>query len=141
MKVVERRRADDPNGLVIQQTPTPGAFLGKGGEIDVVVSRGPPPVPVPVVAQRSVTDAQTILAQAGFVATIERRYDETIPKDVVISTDPPGGGRATPESTVKLIVSNGPAPVQVPDVSGAQPRRLGDMRDQPRGGAPSRWCR
>ena len=121
MKVVERRRADDPNGLVIQQTPTPGAFLGKGGEIDVVVSRGPPPVPVPVVAQRSVTDAQTILAQAGFVATIERRYDETIAKDVVISTDPPGGGRATPESTVKLIVSNGPAPVQVPDVSGRSP--------------------
>jgi beta-lactam-binding protein with PASTA domain/tRNA A-37 threonylcarbamoyl transferase component Bud32 len=121
MKVVERRRADDPSGLVIQQTPMPGSFLGNGGEIDVVVSRGPPPVPVPVVAQRSVTDAQTILTQAGFVTTIDRRYDETIPKDVVISSDPPGAGLATPESTVKLIVSNGPAPVQIPDVSGHSP--------------------
>jgi serine/threonine-protein kinase len=118
MKVVQRRRADDPPGLVIQQTPTPGVFLGKGGEIDVVVSLGPPPVPVPVVAQKSVTEAQTLLTQAGFVATIERRYDETIAPDVVISSNPAGGSRATPESTVKLIVSNGPAPVQVPDVAG-----------------------
>jgi serine/threonine-protein kinase len=106
---------------VIQQTPTPGTFLGKGGEIDVVVSQGPPPVPVPVVAQKSVTDAQAILNQAGFVTTVERRYDETIPKDVVIATDPAGAGRAAPESTVKLIVSNGPAPVQVPDVTGHTP--------------------
>ncbi len=121
MKVVERRRADDPPGVILQQSPAAGAFLSKGGEIEVVVSRGPPPVAVPVVAQKSLTDAQTILIQAGFVVSVDRRYDETIPKDVVISTDPAGGGRAVPESTVKVIASNGPAPVAIPDVAGRSP--------------------
>ncbi len=118
MKVVERRRADDPAGLVISQSPGPGAFVSKGGEIDVVVSRGPPPVPVPNVAGQSATDAQTILTQAGFVVTLDHRYDQTVPKGTVISTTPAGTTRATPGSAVKLLVSDGPAPVAVPDVSG-----------------------
>jgi serine/threonine-protein kinase len=39
MRVVERRTADDPAGLVIEQKPGPGAFLGEGDEIDVVGGR------------------------------------------------------------------------------------------------------
>ena len=117
MKVVERRRADDPAGLVISQSPAPGAFVSKGGDVDVVVSLGPPPVPVPVVAGQSATDAQAILTQAGFVVAFDHRYDPTIAKGVVISTTPAGAARATPESTVHVLVSDGPAPVTVPSVA------------------------
>jgi serine/threonine-protein kinase len=117
MRVIERRRADDPAGLVISQSPGPGAFVSKGGDVDVVVSRGPPPVPVPSVVGRSATDAQAILSQAGFVVTVDHRYDPTIPNGVVISTTPAGAARATPESTVKVLVSAGPAPVAVPTVA------------------------
>jgi serine/threonine-protein kinase len=119
MHVVDRRTADDPAGLVIEQRPGTGAFLNQDDEIAVVVSRGPPPVPLPDVTGQPGGDAQAALEQAGFVVAGERRYDENVAKDLVLATEPPGGGQAPRESTVKIILSDGPAPVPVPDVAGA----------------------
>ncbi len=121
LQVTQRRRADDPAGLVISQSPAPGAFVDKGGTVDVVVSLGPPPVPVPQVAQRSAGDAQYILALAGFVPSLDHRYDNNVPAGQVIGTTPPSGARAAPESTVKVLVSDGPAPIAIPDVSNESP--------------------
>ncbi len=118
MKVAAQRQADDPAGLVISQNPAPGAFVSKGGEIDVVVSRGPPPVPVPNVAQQPLANAQAALSLAGFNVVVNHRYDENIAAGIVLATDPAGGAPAAPGSTIKLTVSDGPAPVTVPDVSG-----------------------
>ncbi len=118
MTVVERRTSADPAGLVIEQRPAPGQFIGADDEIEVVVSRGPPPVPLPDVTGKPLAEAQPLLEQAGFVVVVERRFDENVPKDVALGTDPAGGGQAPPESSVKLIVSDGPAPVEVPDVAG-----------------------
>ncbi len=119
MRVVERRTSDDPAGLVIEQRQAPGSFLSEDGEIEVVVSRGPPPVPLPDVAGQAAADAQVALEAAGFVVAVERRYDELVPVDVVIGTEPAGGGQAPRESTIKMFVSDGPAPVEVPNVAGA----------------------
>jgi len=118
MKVVERRIADDPVGLVIEQHPTPGDFLGADDEIEVVVSRGPPPVVIPAIAGKPLGEAQPLLEQAGFVVSVVRRYDEQAPKDIALGTEPAGAAKAPRESTVKLIVSDGPAPVAVPTVAG-----------------------
>jgi serine/threonine-protein kinase len=118
MTVVERRTSDDPAGLVIAQHPSPGEFISSGDEIEVVVSRGPPPVPLPDVTGKPLAEAQPLLEQAGFVVAVERRFDENVAKDITLGTEPAGGGQAPPESTVKLIVSDGPAPVAVPDVAG-----------------------
>jgi serine/threonine-protein kinase len=118
MRVVERRTSDDPARFVIEQRPGPGTFLSEGDEIEVVVSRGPPPVPVPDVANTPAADGQAALEAAGFVVTVTRAFDENVPKDIVLGTDPAGGGQAPPESTVTLVVSDGPAPVAVPDVAG-----------------------
>jgi len=118
MRVVERRRADDPVGLVIEQRPGTGEFAPKDDEIEVVVSRGPPPVPLPDVSGQPAPDAQTALESAGFVVAVERRYDENVARDVTLGTEPAGGGQAPRESTVTLVVSDGPAPVPVPDVAG-----------------------
>jgi len=118
MTVVARRTSDDPAGLVIEQRPGPGEFIGSGAEIEVVVSRGPPPVLLPDVTGKPLAEAQPLLEQAGFVVAVERRFDETVAKDLTLGTEPAGGGQAPPESTVKLIVSDGPAPVEVPNVAG-----------------------
>jgi serine/threonine-protein kinase len=118
MEIVARRTSDDPRGLIIEQRPGPGAFLGKGDDVRVVVSRGPPPVPIPIVAGLSVTDAQALLEQVGFVVRIEREFNETINKDVALRTDPVEGTKKRPERTVVLFVSDGPAPVPVPEVAG-----------------------
>jgi eukaryotic-like serine/threonine-protein kinase len=47
-----------------------------------------------------------------------RQYDETVPADGVIGTDPQIGAKVPRDSAVKLLVSNGPSPVAVDDVSG-----------------------
>ena len=118
MTVIGRRTSDDPAGLVIEQRPAPGDFLASGDEIGVVISRGPPPVPLPDVTAKPLTEAQPLLEQAGFVVAVERRFDENVVKDIVLGTNPAGGGEAPRESTVKVIVSDGPAPVEVPAVAG-----------------------
>jgi serine/threonine-protein kinase len=118
MRVVERRTSDDPKGIVIEQRQSPGSFLSEDGDVEVVVSRGPPPVPLPDVTGLALPEAQAALEQAGFVVAAERRYDEIVPVDVVIGTEPAGGGQAPRESTIKVFVSDGPAPVEVPNVAG-----------------------
>jgi len=117
LKIVTRA-ADDPKDVVIEQRPAPGAFAASGGEIQLVVSRGPPLVPIPAVAGRSIADATAALQQAGFAVNEVRQHDESIPADGVIGTDPAAKSRAARDSSVKLLVSDGPAPVGVPDVAG-----------------------
>jgi beta-lactam-binding protein with PASTA domain/tRNA A-37 threonylcarbamoyl transferase component Bud32 len=117
IKIIERS-ADDPKDLVIGQDPAPGSFVASGGEVQVIVSRGPPPVAVPDVSGRSVDDATAVLQQAGFAVSTDNRNDENVPKGNVVGTDPAQGTSVAPGSTVTIIVSAGPAPVAVPDVAG-----------------------
>ena len=111
------RNADDPKGVVIAQRPAGGSFTGDGAKVRLVVSRGPPPVQIPDVRSLSPDDAKAQLEQDGFVVTTDTPYDETVPYNTVIGTDPPIGQSAPRDSDITLLVSNGPAPVQIPDVS------------------------
>jgi serine/threonine-protein kinase len=112
---IERRRSDDVAGLVTGQRPGAGAFLSDGGAVKVLVSRGPPPVDVPGdLAGVPAAEAQARLEQLGFVVRVERAFDETVGRDLVIATDPAGGAKASRESEVVLRISDGPAPVPVP---------------------------
>ena len=49
-----QRTADDPAGLIVSQSPKPGFFLGRGGTVKLVVSKGPKPVPLPGVVGQAV---------------------------------------------------------------------------------------
>ena len=108
------RTADDPEGMIVGQNPKAGFFLGRGDTVSLVVSKGPKPVKLPVVVGKSYADAQALLEQAHYVVAFERQFDEAAPKDSVISTQP--SGKAPPDTTVKVIVSDGPTPVTVPTV-------------------------
>ncbi|MGZ4734497.1 MAG: protein kinase domain-containing protein [Acidimicrobiia bacterium] len=110
----DQRTADDPPGMIVSQSPKAGLFLGRGGTVKLVVSTGPKPVRLPVVIGKSYPDAQHVLEAAHYVVVFERQFDETAPKDSVTATDP--ARRAAPDTTVKVIVSDGPAPVVVPKV-------------------------
>ena len=110
-----KRTADDPAGLVMGQHPGSGYFLGRGGTVNLVISKGPKPVPLPDVVGKPAAEAQAALAQALFVPEIQRQFDETVPKDAVIGTTP--AAKAPVDTKVILIVSDGPAPVKVPNVA------------------------
>jgi serine/threonine-protein kinase len=111
------KNSDDPKDVVIAQHPSPGSYARDGDEVELVVSRGPPPVAVPDVAGKSPDEATAALQAAGFLVAQQTPYNETVPAGQVIGTDPQAGTGAPRDSTVNLLVSNGPAPVNVPDVS------------------------
>ena len=111
------RNADDPKGVVIAQRPAGGSFADDGTKVQLVVSRGPPPVQIPDVRSLSPDDAKARLEQDGFVVTTAMPNDETVEYNHVINTDPPIGESAPRDSEITLLVSNGPAPVPVPDTA------------------------
>jgi eukaryotic-like serine/threonine-protein kinase len=115
---VEQRNVDDPAGRVISQSPSAGAFLDDGGTVRLVVSRGPPPVVVPDVAGQPEQQAGLVLAGAGFAVDVKREHDESIAAGVAMRTDPAANAKHPPETTISLIVSDGPRPVAVPDTAG-----------------------
>jgi eukaryotic-like serine/threonine-protein kinase len=115
---VEQRDVDDPAGRVISQAPSAGAFLDDGGTVRLVVSRGPPPVVIPDVAGQPEDQATLTLAGAGFAVDPRHDYDENVPAGIAIRTDPAANEKHAPESTIALVVSDGPRPVAVPDTSG-----------------------
>jgi serine/threonine-protein kinase len=72
---------------------------------------------VPNVVGRSVGDAQSRLATAGFKSQIFRQTNSA-PVDEVFSQSPDGGQKAKKNSTIILNVSTGPGEVTMPDVAG-----------------------
>ncbi len=110
-----------PDGEVIDQTPASGVEIPRGGSISVVVSRGQPFVAVPAdLAGLPFSEASAELAAVGLgVGGVERRYDEEVPAEHVISLGPDTPVRIQKRNFVGLIVSDGPAPRTVPDVVGS----------------------
>ena len=92
------RDADDPKGTVIAQRPDPGRFVREHGDVELVVSRGPPAVTVPDISNAaSVGDVIALLAAAGFaVASCTVRRHRA--RRTVVATDPsfPTKSHATP---------------------------------------------
>lgn len=81
----------------------------------LVVSKGPPPRPVPQLTGLTSEQARSALQAAGFVADIAEQSDETVPKDRVMSWSPQG---TQPKgTTITVVVSSGPPTVAIPDLT------------------------
>jgi serine/threonine-protein kinase len=87
---------------VITTNPAPGAQVPRGSKVAVVVSQGPPLIPIPDVTGKSVTEAAAILQQAGF--TISGVLGD--PTKEVLATDPPAG-EPHPRGTPVRIIARG----------------------------------
>jgi beta-lactam-binding protein with PASTA domain len=74
---------------------------------------------VPRVLELPVADARERLGELGFRVRVEgERANPVIPQGAVVWQDPPPETVVPPNSTVQLVLSGGPAPVNVPDVVG-----------------------
>jgi eukaryotic-like serine/threonine-protein kinase len=109
--------ADDPAGTVVGQSPAPGTLLGAHRAVTLQLSAGPPPVNLPKVNGETEADARARLDAAGFEVSAERRTDENVPVGRVVAQDP-SAEQAAPGSEIHLVISDGPAPVEVPNVVG-----------------------
>jgi eukaryotic-like serine/threonine-protein kinase len=79
-----------------------------------------PLVEVPDVVGERVGEAQATLQQAGFTTEVERVEDAEAEENTVIATDPEAGEMAEEGSTVVLQVSEGPALIEMPDLTGLE---------------------
>ncbi len=73
--------------------------------------------PVPLLVGQTYQAAQNLALRQNFlVDKTEQRSDD--PKDFVIAQRPVPGGFLNQRTTIHLVVSSGPRPVQVPDLAG-----------------------
>jgi RHS repeat-associated protein len=108
-----------PAGRVITQTPAAGAIVNAGTAVDLEISLGPAPVAIPPVAGLLQADAESAITGAGLVVgAITTEHSETVPAGRVIRATPVEGTMVPAGSAVDLLVSSGPTPVEIPDVTG-----------------------
>jgi eukaryotic-like serine/threonine-protein kinase len=103
-------------GSVVSSDPKPGSSVKPGTPVDLVVSKGPEPVPVPDVEGRRIGPAKDALATAGLKADVTQKFSESVADGVVISIKPKAGTIVDSGSRVALVVSKGPPPVVVPNL-------------------------
>lgn len=97
--VAERYNADVPEGAVIAQVPSSGG-AAEGSTIELTVSKGPRPVPVPDVLGQDADDAVATLEDAGFQVDVN---DLPFPGNEIRAQRPAAGTELRPGSTVTIF--------------------------------------
>jgi serine/threonine-protein kinase len=104
---------------VIGTDPAAGEEVEAGAPLTLIVSDGFPPLQVPDVVGMSEADATDAIEVEGLVVgEVTPRYSDTIPEGAVIEQTPAADAPAGEGDTVDLVVSQGPEPIEVPDVVG-----------------------
>ena len=98
-----------PAGYVISQDPIGGEHVPPETPVNLVVSTGPCPIPVPDVVGMTEEDADVTLVSAGlFLGTVTEECSNTVPAGRIISQNPPAGAQVPPGSYVNVVKSTGP---------------------------------
>lgn len=117
---IERAFDDDvPAGFVISTDPEAQQRIENGGTVSLMVSKGPLMYTVPEVVGGTTEDARDILEEVGFeVGDSESEHSDTEPAGTVLSVSPAEGEVVRHDRVITLTVSDGPAPIVVPAVTG-----------------------
>jgi eukaryotic-like serine/threonine-protein kinase len=124
--VVTREASDDvPAGIVIRTRPDEAASLEQNKPFQLVVSSGPAPRPLPDLVGLTLQQATDSLDQLGLVLVqADPAFDEVAAVGTVVSwmvPEQPGlraGDTVTPKTTVSVVLSAGPQPRVVPNLTG-----------------------
>jgi eukaryotic-like serine/threonine-protein kinase len=117
-EVTERADATFAEGIVIEQDPPQGVRVGVDAPVNLVVSTGPETVVVPNLVNLSERDATAQLQSLGLLVRVQDEYSDQVARDLVIRSDPVADSEVQLGDTVLIVVSQGPAPVEVPDLIG-----------------------
>ncbi|HRA46135.1 MAG TPA: PASTA domain-containing protein, partial [Phycicoccus sp.] len=118
------------SGSVISSDPGATSPLPPNGAVNLVVSKGRQPVEFADWTGKSADEASKALADAGLkVDASEHQNSESVPKGSVISQTPPSGELFKGDG-IKLVVSDGPPLVEVPDVFGKQVGNATDILEK-----------
>ena len=114
----ERVQSRQPFDQVVDQDPNGGVEADEGSTVTLEVSGGPGDVLVPPVERLSEVQAVRELHKADLEVTTDPEFSDKVKKGFAIRTVPPEGTEVTKGTRVRLLVSQGPEQVTVPDVTG-----------------------
>lgn len=108
--------------IIIDQSIPPGQDYKSGNytSLELTISKGPKMSTVPDVKEREYRDAQNELSSASLTWKIEKEFNEDVPANYVIRTEPAAGEEVKQGSEVILYVSKGAEvkTVKVPNLVG-----------------------
>jgi serine/threonine-protein kinase len=127
--------SDQPEGVVISQTPGTGEKTEKGKIVVIRVSRGGTQLRIPDVRGMEFAAAVKALDTAGFkIGTVLRVTDQLKPSGTVIAQNPASPSMVLSDRMVELLVSEGAAGrtemVQIPDLKGQSEKLARQILEQ-----------
>ena len=106
-------------GLAVGTDPDAPAEIRRFQPVTLLISKGPELFDVPNVVQRTAEAASENITDAGLsVGAVTEEYSETVDAGTVISQFPAPDTQLRRDTAVNIVVSLGPAPVEVPSVVG-----------------------
>lgn len=112
---------------VIATVPAAGSEVRRFNTVRVTVSLGPELFTVPRVTGMDRRAATSTLRDHDLgLGSVTTEYSDSVPEGTVVRQSPAGGGELRRGHPVDVVLSEGPAPVTVPDVTGT---RLGEASE------------
>jgi serine/threonine-protein kinase len=112
----ERYDEEFPAGQIVEQAVPAKEKIPQGSAVDVVLSRGPAPLPVPRVVGETEENARGLLTP--WVVAADTDYSDSVARGSVISQTPDPKTKLQPGQTVTIVVSLGPREFPAPDLVG-----------------------
>lgn len=124
IETIEEFSDDFDTGQVIRTEPEAGADLSSGSVLTLVVSSGPPPVPLPDIVGEPADQALNTLASLGLEVRRLDGFSEEYPVGSVARWEVPSqpnlvaGSEVVKGTVIDVYVSTGPEPRVVPELRG-----------------------
>jgi serine/threonine-protein kinase len=115
-EVTEKYSDTVRDGVVISASKKAGVSLKRGTQVDLVISKGPAPIPIKNYTGKKFVTAVAALREAGFTVVAERKNSDDVAKGLVLAQTPDSGDGSRGD-TITLTESLGPVLVRVPNVS------------------------
>jgi beta-lactam-binding protein with PASTA domain len=111
--------------IVLQQDPPAGSRQKRGTSVVLAISSGQKTAEVPVTSNMSQQQARIAIENTGLTMGNVSEQLSDQPRGLVISSSPPPGTKLDLPGSVDIVLSKGPASIQVPDLYG---RSVGEAR-------------
>ncbi len=105
----EQANAAVPAGIIVRQEPQAGQAVPVGSEVRLFIAGTPEAVSVPNVVDLELGAAREQLEGVGLQVVVQEPVWTSLPADIVIGQEPPGGTQIQAGSVVTLTVSGGTA--------------------------------
>ncbi|HEV7838289.1 MAG TPA: PASTA domain-containing protein [Gemmatimonadaceae bacterium] len=111
--------------VVLQEDPPAGSRQKRGTTVVLALSGGQRAAEVPVVTNMSQQQARIAIENTGLTMGTATEQLSDLPRGLVVASSPPAGTKIELPGSVDIVLSKGPATIQVPDLYG---RSIGEAR-------------